>query len=114
MACMLLLSAGGGLLALAATIALAFVGTAALAAWLYTDLKSAVAVALLGPITVGIGAPIGGKPVDLVLGGGGAAITGLAMGLGRRRAIEKVADASRIEMEHVRAETMAERNRLAR
>ncbi len=115
------LGAAGGVLAMLAPVALAIVGTAALGAAASLELPAALGIAAIAPVTsavVGLGT---GRPASLIVGSASASLAGLVIGVGRRERTRQAGQAMRIavereraELEHARAEVLAERNRLAR
>ena len=115
------LGAVGGVLAMLAPVALAIVGTAALGAAASLELPAALGIAAIAPVTsavVGLGT---GRPASLIVGSASASLAGLVIGVGRRERTRQAGQAMRIavereraELEHARAEVLAERNRLAR
>ena len=115
------LGAAGGVLAMLAPVALAIVGTAALGAAASLELPVALGIAAIAPVTsavVGLGT---GRPASLIIGSAAASLAGLVIGVGRRERARQAEQAMRItvereraELEHARADVLAERNRLAR
>ncbi|MHB1593071.1 MAG: sensor histidine kinase [Streptosporangiaceae bacterium] len=115
------LGAAGGVLALLAPVALALVGTAALGAAASLELPAALGIAAIAPVTSAVVGLATGRPTPLIIGSASASLAGLVIGVGRRERARQAEQAMRIavereraELEHARADVLAERNRLAR
>jgi signal transduction histidine kinase len=111
----------GGALTAFATLALIFVGVAALGATLEWDLSVAVWVVLAGPAAMAIALGVTGQTTTDLGGGAGAVVAGAAMGISRRqsllaarRAAEIQVTEARADAERARAELLAGRNHMAR
>ncbi len=115
------LGAVGGVLAMLAPVALAIVGTAALGAATSLDLPAAIGIAAIAPVASAVAGLATGRPASLIIGSASASLAGLVIGVGRRERARQAEQAMRIavereraELEHARADVLAERNRLAR
>ncbi len=120
-ACLVVMAAAGGALAVFSPIALVFPGVATLAAASRWALVPSVAVGGVGVLSVLVATVANGNNVALVSGGLAAAFTGVMVGLTRRQAIEHADQVTRLELasdradvERTRAEVLGERNHLAR
>jgi len=115
------IAAVGGVLTVYAPMGLAVVGSAAIGAGSSFEFVLALAISALGPAALAIAALAAGRPASLMLGGVAAALAGLVLGAGRRDTAERArqemqlaVEHERAELEHARADVLAERNRLAR
>jgi signal transduction histidine kinase len=115
------LGAVGGVLAMLAPVALAIVGTAALGAAASLELPAALGIAAIAPVASAVVGLSTGRPASLIIGSASASLAGLVIGVGRRERARQAEQAMRIavereraELEHARADVLAERNRLAR
>ncbi len=121
LAALVVMAAAGGALAAFAPLAITFVGAAAMAAASTFELPLASALAALGPISLLVATWIHGGSFERVLGATAAALVGVIFGISRRQVEQSarqaaliVVERERAEIEHTRAELLAERNRLAR
>ncbi|HXW78180.1 MAG TPA: histidine kinase [Acidimicrobiales bacterium] len=118
---LVVMGAAGGALASFSVVAVVFVGVAALGAAAGWEVRSAAWVvgtswaALVGTTAVR------GRPASVIIDGVAASVAGFAMGAARRHSIERAKqvalldlEKARAEVEHTRAEVLAERNHLAR
>ena len=120
-ACLVVMAAAGGALAVFSPIALVFPGVATLAAASRWPLVPSAAVGGVGVLSVLVATVANGNNFALVSGGLAAAFTGVMVGLTRRQAIEHADQVTRLELasdradvERTRAELLGERNHLAR
>jgi signal transduction histidine kinase len=116
-----LLGLAGGTLSVHASLAMVFVGAAAAAAATSFELMAAVALAAVGPLTVVAYDLVAGRTAEAALTVVLVAIAGLLVGVGRREANTRIAQAAtlrlereRMDLERARADVLSERNHLAR
>jgi signal transduction histidine kinase len=115
------LAASGGVLVLFSPIGVAVVGIAGMCAAALLTVVPAAVITSPGVIAAAIAVGVTGHPAAVIGGAASGAAAGLVVGMGRRQAQERVRqDAElalarqRSEIEHDRAEVLAERNRIAR
>jgi signal transduction histidine kinase len=111
---------GGGLVVLG-PIGVAVVGVATLGAASYMELTLAFVIAGLGIAATAVGVAFTGHDAAVIGGATSGAAAGIAMGIVRRQAQARAEHTAqlalaeqRTEVEHARAEMLAERNRVAR
>ena len=111
---------GGGIVVLG-PVGVAVVGVAGLGAASYMEFGPAVAIAALGVASTAVGVVTTGHDPATIGGATSGAAAGIAIGVVRRQqqlraehATELALAVQRTEVEHTRAEMLAERNRLAR
>ncbi len=111
----------GGALAVFASLAVVFVGVAALGASMAWTLDRAAGFVAAGPVTTLASSLAADHKLGIVLGSLAAALAGAVMGVSRRQSQERAAQAAlvqvseaRAEAERARAELLAGRNHLAR
>jgi len=116
-----LLVSTGGVLVVIHPIGVAVVGIAAMCAASLLDLMPAAALTAPGIVAAAIAVAVSGSSSDLIASAASGAAAGLALGMGRRQGQQRVRQElelsmahQRTELEHERAEVLAERNRLAR
>jgi signal transduction histidine kinase len=119
--CLAVMALAGGALAVAAPLALVFVGVASLGASIAWSLDRAFGLVAAGPLATLVTALAAGHKLGVVLWVVAAALTGIIVGVSRRQAQERTAQAAmmeiseaRAEAERARAELLAGRNHLAR
>jgi signal transduction histidine kinase len=120
-ACLVVIAAAGGALAVFSPIALVFPGVASMAAASRWPLAPSVGVGGAGMVALLIATAANGNNFAIVSGGLAAVFSGIIVGLTRRQAIEHADQMTRLELasdradvERTRAELLGERNHLAR
>lgn len=118
---MVTMGCAGAALAPFALLAITFLGVAALGAGTAWPARTAMCVVAAEMAALVIAIPASGRPLVHIGDGLSAALAGFVLGAGRRQAGERgtraamaALDKARSEIEHARAEVLAERNRLAR
>ena len=116
-----LLAASGGVLVVLHPIGIAVIGVAGMCAASLFDIVPAVALTAPGVVAAAIAVGATGHEAGVIGGAASGAAAGLVVGMGRRqtqqrarREAELALAQQRTEVEHDRAEVLAERNRLAR
>jgi signal transduction histidine kinase len=121
LASLLVLEVAAAVLSLWSSVAIGFLVAGALAAGAAFELPAAVALSALGPALLAVlTLATGGSGWNALLGAAGA-LAGLFGGVARREAEDRARQqglltvaSERAELEHARAQVLAERNRLAR
>ena len=115
------LAATGGVLVVLHPIGVAVIGVAGLCAGSLVDLLPAAALVAPGVVAAAIAVAATGHQAGVIGGAASGAVAGLVVGMGRRQSqlrtrqdAELALAHQRTELEHDRAEVLAERNRLAR
>jgi signal transduction histidine kinase len=121
LASLLVLAMSGGVLVVLGPVSVAVVGLAALGAANTLELVPAVAIACVGVAAAGVAVAVTGHAASVVGGAATGAVAGIAVGVSMRQQQERLQHATqlalaqqRTEVEHERAEVLAERNRIAR
>jgi len=116
-----LLAVTGGVLVVLHPVGVAVVGVAGMCAASLLDIVPAAALTAPGVVAAAIAVAVTGHEAGVIGGAASGAAAGLTIGMGRRQAQERVRQQAelavaqqRTEVEHDRAEVLAERNRLAR
>lgn len=116
-----LLAASGGVLVVLHPIGIAVVGVAGLCAASLFEILPAAALTVPGLAAAAIAVGATGHQAGVIGGAASGAAAGLVIGMGRRQTQQRVRREAelalaqqRSELEHDRAEVLAERNRLAR
>ena len=116
-----LLAASGGVLVVLHPIGIAVVGVAGMCAASLFDIVPATALTAPGVVAAAIAVGVTGHEAGVIGGAASGAAAGLVVGMGRRQTQQRVRREAelglakqRSEIEHERAEVLAERNRLAR
>ncbi len=104
----------GGALAAFTRTGIVFPAVAALSAGLGFDPPISIAVTVAGPAAIAAAIGLSGGPVDVVAGGFAAAMAGLVAGTTRRQERQRIEQRALLDVEHERAEALADRNHLAR
>jgi signal transduction histidine kinase len=111
----------GGCSALTHPIGVAVLGVAGMCAASLLDVVPAAAMTAPGVLAAAIAVAVTGHAAGVIGGAASGAAAGLAIGMGRRQSQERVRQEAeltlarqRSELEHDRAEVLAERNRIAR
>ena len=116
-----ILAASGGVLVVLHPIGVAVLGVAGMCAASLLDVVPAAAMTAPGVLAAAIAVAVTGHAAGVIGGAASGAAAGLAIGMGRRQSQERVRQEAeltlarqRSELEHDRAEVLAERNRIAR
>jgi signal transduction histidine kinase len=111
----------GGVLTPFSTLGLVFAGVAALGATIAWDLRSAAWIVLCGPAAMAVALPAAGHDLAPLGFAAAVVVSGTAMGISRRQALQATARAAetrvseaRADAERARAELLEGRNHLAR
>lgn len=115
------LAAGGGALVVLHPIGVAVIGVAGLCAASLLDIAPAAALTAPGIVAAAVAVVMTGHEAGVIASAASGAAAGLVVGMGRRQGQERIrqeADLAlahqRTEVEHDRAEVLAERTRIAR
>src|SRR5262249_50727681 len=116
-----LMAASGGVLVVLSPVGVAVAGIAGLCAASLFEITVAVLVTAPSVVAAAIAVSVTGQPAGYVAGAASGAAAGLVVGMGRRQAqlrtwqeAELALANQRTQLEHERAEVLAERNRIAR
>jgi len=113
-AALIVVAVCGGALAAFTRTGIVFPAVAALSAGVGFDPPISFAVTVAGPAAIAAAIGLSGGPVDVVAGGFAAALTGLVAGTTRRQERQRIGQRALLDVEHERAEALADRARLAR
>ena len=121
LAAIVVLVTTGGVLVVLHPVGVAVIGVGAMCAASLLDVLPAAALTSVGVVAAAIAVAVDGSSVGYIGGAASGAAAGLTIGMGRRQAQQRVRQEmelsmahQRTELEHERAEVLAERNRLAR